>query len=212
MIFDVIIGAVIVISMVLGFRSGVIHTFIHTMGWIISLLLAFVFSPKLELFLLENTNIYLSIEQGLSAKLTEGAVAKASTLEGLPMILFDAANEAANNLALSFADRLADALFSIICFLIVIAGVKLFIWLFMSAFSKKNAGGFTGFIDGSLGMATGFLRGLILAFIILALLVPYMGLCSLETYAYIISNLDESYFAGILYDNNLILLIIQDLF
>lgn len=212
MIFDVIIGAVVVASMVLGFRTGLIHTFIHTMGWIISLLLAFAFSPKFEVFLLENTNIYSSIEQGLSTRLTEGAAAKAATLENLPNILFDAANEAANNLALSFADSLAHALFSIICFLVVIVGIKLFLWLFTSTFSKKNAGGFTGFVDGSLGMAIGFLRGLILAFILLALIMPYMGICSSETYAYIISTLKESSFTGILYDNNLLLLIIQDLF
>lgn len=212
MIFDVIIGAVIIISMVLGFRSGIIYTFIHTMGWIIALLLAFAFSPRLEAFLMEHTNIYASIQQGLSDRLTEGAVAKTTALEGLPTILFDAANEAANNLALSFAESLSGAFFSIVCFLLVIAGVKFFIWLFSATFSKKNAGGFTGLIDGGLGMAMGFLRGLILSFIVLALLVPYMGVCSPETYAYIVSNLEASSFTGVLYDNNLLLLIIQDLF
>lgn len=212
MIFDIIISAVVVMSMVIGFRSGIIHTFFNTLGWVISLPAAFVLSPRLGIFLEQNTDIYLSLQQSLTERFTENAAQRTAALASLPQIISDAANRAAVDLASSFAESLASALFSILCFVAVIVGVKALIWFFTTMFSKKHTDGFTGLMDGGLGMCIGFVRGILLAFILLAFLIPVMGMTSPESAETMRTSLDNSSFAGMLYDNNLLLLIIQDLF
>ncbi len=212
MIFDIIIGTVVVMSMVIGFRSGIMHTLFNTLGWIVTLPAAFVLSPRLEIFLEQNTDIYLSLQQSLTERFTENAAQRTAALDALPHILSDAADRAAFDLASSFAQSLSDALFSILCFVIVIVAAKALIWLVTNMFSKKHASGFTGLMDGSLGMCIGFVRGILLAFILLTLLVPLMGMSSHESAETMRMSLDNSSFAGMLYDNNLLLLIIQDLF
>lgn len=136
MIFDLIIGAAVVASMVIGFRSGIIHTLFSTLGWVICLPAAFVLSPRLELFLEQNTDLYLSLQQSLTERFTENASQRTAALANLPQIISDTANQAAVDLASSFAESLASALFSILCFVIVIVGVKLLILFFSSMLSK----------------------------------------------------------------------------
>ena len=61
-------------------------------------------------------------------------------------------------------------------------------------------------------MCIGFARGVLLIFILLAFLIPVMGMASPESAEAMRDSLDNSTFAGMLYDNNLLLLIVQDLF
>jgi hypothetical protein len=78
--------------------------------------------------------------------------------------------------------------------------------LFSSLFSKKHNDGIIGFLDGSFGLIAGAIKGLLLIFILLALLVPVISLSSGNGLA---SALEASRIAGTLYDNNYLLLIVK---
>jgi len=43
---DVVVALIFVISTAVGFRQGFVHTFIHTAGWLLSIVLAFAWYAK----------------------------------------------------------------------------------------------------------------------------------------------------------------------
>ncbi|MDD2216047.1 MAG: CvpA family protein, partial [Eubacteriales bacterium] len=98
--------------------------------------------------------------------------------------------------------------FQIISFLAVVIGIRLLFILLSSLFGKKRNKGITGFVDGFFGLIVGMLKGAILVFLLLALLVPVIGLSGGD---FLADSLRDSSIASTLYDNNLILLIIKDL-
>ena len=66
--------------------------------------------------------------------------------------------------------------------------------------------------DKNAGLLIGFVEGVIFAFLFLALLVPVTNLSSPEFSSMIMDQLRNSWFAGALYDNNLLTLVTGGLF
>ena len=87
MIFDVILIAILALTMVFGFRRGFVYTFIHTIGWVLSIVLAFVWSPKLQDFLIEKTSLKNSIYEAFLAKFSQSLAFRDESIENLPAIL-----------------------------------------------------------------------------------------------------------------------------
>ena len=77
-------------------------------------------------------------------------------------------------------------------------------------FSKKQNGGFTGLLDGILGLAFGLMRSFLVVFFLLALLVPVSSFLAPDTASALIESLSKSVFTKDLYDNNLLMLIVRD--
>jgi len=197
---DIAIGAIIFISFVLGYVRGFMNTFFHTVGWILSIVLSFVWYPKVSMFLKEKTGFYETINARLAERISTSNTDTANqVLNGIPDVLKEAVDTAANALAKSFANGLSDVLFSVISFLIVAIGIKLIFLVLTSLFSKRSNNGLTGFFDGVFGAAFGGLKGIVLVLILLALLIPIINLTSSE---FLQNALDSSHFAKSLYDGN----------
>ena len=211
MIFDIIVIAILALAIFKGYRSGFVYTCIHTVGWILSVLLGFIWTPKVKEYLADNTDIYSHILEHLSEKIFEMSASSEMFLIELPDVLQEVFTESANTAALSWAETLANTAFSIICFLIVVIAVKLVLWLILEVLSKKHTGGLTGAVDGLLGIVFGLIRGLLFVFLFFALLVPALEFMSPETVTAATSSLTESKVAGDLYNNNLLLMIVRDL-
>ena len=47
---DIAIAAIILLSAGFGFASGFVKTFLHTVGWILSIVLGFIWYPQLKAF------------------------------------------------------------------------------------------------------------------------------------------------------------------
>ena len=210
MVLDIIVAIIIIFAMVQGFRRGFIFTFIHTVGWLLAVILGFVWAPHVKLLLLEKTGLYPALEGRLADKFTEAMSNSQLSFDSMPAILSGKLEAFAGNVAGAMSENLADLLFTIISFLLVVFVIKLLLWLVLCLLSKKHNEGFTGFLDGALGLLSGFVKGLILVFVLLALLVPVMGMIGGDLTETTLKALDESYFAKDLYDNNLILLIVRD--
>ena len=211
MIFDIIVIAILAFAIFKGYRSGFVYTCIHTVGWIVSVLLGFLWTPKAKEYLAENTDIYTHILEKFSEKVSEMASSSEMFLIELPDVLQEIFAESANTAALSWAETLANTAFSIICFIIVVMVVKLVLWLILEVLSKKHASGLTGAVDGILGLIFGLIRGLLFVFLFFALLVPALEFMSPETATAATLGLTESKIAGDLYNNNLLLMIVRDL-
>ena len=88
--------------------------------------------------------------------------------------------------------------------------MKIILFFLTIGLSKRRAKGFTGFLDGLLGLLAGFLRGVVFVFLFLALLLPIVNLVSPTSTELILSGLDASYFTRTLYDSNYLVLVIND--
>ena len=65
MIMDVLVGLILVGAMVHGLRKGFIHTFIHTIGWVLALVMAYIATPFVKRLLMGETTLYDSMKDAL---------------------------------------------------------------------------------------------------------------------------------------------------
>ncbi|MGI6733543.1 MAG: CvpA family protein [Anaerovoracaceae bacterium] len=204
---DIAIGLIFVISTAAGFRQGFVHTLLHTAGWILAIVLSFAWYSQAESFLRAKTNFYDSIYNKISGQIVaEGPSAANSLTADMPLILQEFIDSIKNSVAGAIASGVADFVFKILCFLLVMIIIRIVFLFLTSLFSKKHNDGLIGFLDGVLGLAAGAVKGLLLIFILLALLVPVISLTSGDGIA---SALETSRIAGTLYDNNYLLLIVK---
>lgn len=207
---DVVVALIFVISTAVGFRQGFVHTFIHTAGWLLSIVLAFAWYAKVENFMRNKTNFYDTVYNKVAERVAEeGSSAGVSFTKDMPVILQEFIDSIKNSVADAIAMGVSDFLFKVICFLLLVIAIRLVFMLFSSLFSKKNNEGFLGFIDGVFGLLAGAIKGLLIIFLLLALLVPVIGLSSGDSLA---ATLESSRIAGILYDNNYLLLMLKSVF
>ena len=162
----------------------------------------------------EETGLYGSVHEKIAERIAEntGSAADAA-MTGIPDIIRDILNKAvdsaANAIAQSVSDSLSDLIFNIIGFLVIALAIKLVFFILTMLFSKEKNRGIIGGIDGFFGIFAGALKGLILVYILLALMVPISGLWGST---FLSDGLDSSILGGYLYDNNLILMAVKGLF
>lgn len=210
MIFDIILIAILAVTMVKGFRSGFVYTFIHAVGWLLAVVMGFVWSPKLRTYLLENTKLHDRLHEAFLEKFSQSLTFREETMENLPEIIRKAFDDAYAGMTSSLAQTIADVLFTTLCFVIVVAAAKLVLLLITLLFSKRNSdGGITSFTDGVLGLVAGIVHGILIIFFMFALLTVFSGFLSPEMSVKIADSLSESAFAKDFYDNNLLLLIVR---
>ncbi|MCL1810530.1 MAG: CvpA family protein, partial [Clostridiales bacterium] len=90
MLLDAIVAVIIILSMAFGFRAGFVWSFLHLAGWLLSIVIAFAFAPKLGAFLKGNTGFYSSMHEALASRF-EDAESISRAAHALPDILGDMA-------------------------------------------------------------------------------------------------------------------------
>ncbi|MDO4553376.1 MAG: CvpA family protein [Bacillota bacterium] len=204
---DILIAAVFVASTVQGYRRGFMDTFIHTAGWLLAVVLGFVWHSRAADFLMRNTDIYQTIYTGVLNRVNDVTGAD-DPRDGLPAILRDSVDSLLDTLSSSLATGLSNLLFNVVAFLAVVLACKLALWLLSLLIGKKRNDGLAGFVDGILGLLAGVLRGVVLVYLVLALMVPILGI---SESSFLREGLESSAIALSLYDNNPIFLIVKDI-
>lgn len=203
---DMIIAVIFAFAVIQGFRHGFVHTFIHTIGWILAGLLGFICYPYVISFLKDKTNFYDLIHTRIADKIGESAdSATSSLLENIPNVIKEilqkALETATDTITTSLANGISDILFNIIGFLVIVLAIKLFLFIITLLFSKKSNDGLVGWFDGFFGIIAGGLKGIILIYVLLFLLVPLSSLMDLE---FIMEQVNRSAIGNFLYNNNLL--------
>jgi len=209
MVLDILIGFIIICSMVFGYRAGFIWTFFHTLGWIVALVLAFIWTPRARDFLFLDTNLYSSVSEALSERLLEVSNIQSITAN-LPRILRESVDRLASQTMDAAGMLLSDILFTIISFIFVFFAVKLVFFLIVFLFSKKYSDGVSGVLDGLAGLIIGFVKGILLVFAMLTAMIPILSMFNTGLVEVVVGWLDSSQLAGTLYDNNFLALILRD--
>lgn len=128
----------------------------------------------------------------------------------MPAIVQEFIDPIANNVATSIASGIADIIFKLILFIFFVLIFRFIIMLIVFTFGKKNKRGVLGFFDSTLGLFTGMIKGLLLIFLLLAIAIPLSGLTFCD--GFVMHALESSKIAGVLYDNNYLLLVIRGVF
>lgn len=216
MLMDLAVCLILIGTMIYGLRKGFIYTFIHTVGWVLALILAYIATPYVKRMVAGSTTLYDSLEEAFVRRFTGETAATQSSVDSLPANLPDVAvhkiGELTDALARQIAESFAGLAFTVIVFIALFIILKVVFWLVLRMFSKEYNDGVMNFFDGFFGLAFGFLKGILLVFVFLALLVPVGSLLSPGFTATLVGSLDNSLIAKDLYDNNFILLLLRSFF
>jgi len=209
MVIDITIAIILILAMAFGYRAGFVYTFLHMIGWIVAVVLAFVWAPRAKEFLLDNTGVYETIYKTVSGQLKEavGIERLAATLPEILKSMVTSLSKAASEVA---TVAVSDLLIIIVSFLLVLIAVKLLLYVLVALLSKKHNNGLRGIIDGILGLFIGFVKGIFVVFVLLAVMIPVLGIFDSGLIGIVCDWLDSSYYARTLYDNNIIALIARD--
>lgn len=207
---DVIICLLIAMSIITGYAKGFIRTFLHAIGWILAMVLAFVWSPKIQELLFEHTKVYENMKTVLVEKFADSVPGTAATFSSLPNALSQGLESATGNISAIMTTRITDLVFVVLSFALVVLAVKLVLYILVGVLSKKNRIGLTGLVDGILGAVAGGVTGILLVYVLLLLLIPLTALAGVDLTQMINGAIDKSLIAHEMYNNNLIIVVFKD--
>lgn len=211
MALDITILVILILTIFLTMRKGFVLSVVSFFKGFVSLIIAWLFCDDAADWLINKTEVGIRtmerINQGLSSKWESSDIYMA-----LPDLFKEnGGSQLSGTLILDGSAKLAQILLAIICFVLIVAAIRLVLAIIGSLFSHKNNDGFAGKVDWLMGLVLGLVLGVLYVFVFLALLVPVAGLVAPEYCQTIVAWLDESMVAGDLYNNNLILILFRDL-
>lgn len=210
MILDICLGIILLLSVIAGYRKGFTEAFLHTIGWILAIVLGFVWTPAVAAFLRSNTPMEESLRTIFNERLAQaGAEGQEGLLSGIPEILSDYFSDAVSVIQSNTVENLVGIIMTILALLCIILVIKLIFFLITLLFSKKKRGGIIAFSDGMLGLAFGAVKGMLFICILLAFFLPLANFFQSDV---LIDQLYESTYAIRIYDNNPIFLLTQIFF
>jgi|LSQX01.3.fsa_nt_gb uncharacterized membrane protein required for colicin V production len=122
-------------------------------------------------------------------------------------------NDAADKAAFAVADRLTEIAMGVIAFALIIVAVSLVMFILrMIIKALRDESIVIGFADRVLGMVLGLVRGLMVAWIAVALLIPVTTLISVEHVPAMMTALQHTMAAKVLYDVNPFFYVIKYVF
>lgn len=210
-IMDIIVLAIILFSTIFGARKGFAAAVSSFMQWFLCIALGFFFNDTVKEILRDYTELDESIHRVISEQLS-ARIEESPTYRTLPDLFGDFLKDSPESFGNAAAEPICSALMSVIAFLAVVFGIKVLCALIMFLFSRKRNDGVTGFIDGFLGFLFGMARGLLLALLGFAVLVPVLGLLLPESAQPLIYAIEHSDIASVFYNENVLLILVRDLF
>lgn len=216
-ILDLIIIAVLALSIFLGYKKGLVGVAFKILSFIVAIALAFTLSTPVSNYIIENTefddNIHNTIQTALESKTIEteeknvedetnmSEVITNYVAEEIRKVTAETQNEVASVVATNLTQTLIHALSFIGIFLI--ARIILFFFKFLAEsiaelpiLKQFNKAG---------GIAYGVLRGVFFVYLFFAIVSLLASIVNLEG---LLELINASYIGKFAYDNNLLLKIL----
>ena len=217
---DGVVGLIVLVAVLRGAIKGIGDTIIKILCIVGGVGLGIYYKDKLKAFLLQ-TKLEKTMHSRIFEMIRGGAAADPSSEEGVDSffgsiispdgtgegviskslggIFSDAADKAAD----AAAERLTEIAMGVIAFALIILAVSLVAFVLrMIIKSLRETSIVIGFADRVLGMVLGLVRGLMLAWIAVALVIPVTTLISPEQVPAMMQALQLSTAAKVLYDVN----------
>ena len=211
MILDITVVLILIIPMAAGLYRGFIYSAVHALSWVAAVTAA-VFLNSTMNGMLQDSFIGETVTSVISDKVNTSVTALDAAISGMPDLIRGGLASASETTSDIFAEMLAAMVISVISFLIIIFLVKLVLRVLVRPAARLGRDSVISHGDKLLGMIAGGIQGLLLVFVFLALLVPFINLVSDSAAASTVNALQNSAIAGTLYDNNLLLLVTGGIF
>ena len=209
MFFDIFIAALMLTSMIMGYRMGFIASLLKAFGWLIALVIGVFLHPILVVFLKNALNINVIIANHLKNMVDNGF--DIETFGHLfPKLLLSGFDNLASSAIDIWAMGVANLIVNILCLMIVTFLIKGLFALISKIASKNNDEHVIGFINSLFGMIFGFVKGFLVVSIILCLFLPFTALAGPKISEAATDQLDRSIIARELYDNNLTMIVFKN--
>ncbi len=206
---DIVLVIIFVLSLVDGLRRGFVKTAIDAFGWIIALVLAFVWYPSAAFYLKEHTGFYDWIFESISLKLSMSAEsALQDVVSTLPSVIGDVISRAAADLASNLAASFANTIYNILCFVLVIFAIRIVLVLLASLITRGGRDNVVGALDRLAGFFAGAIKGIIVIYFFLAIATAFIGMSKGD---FLTSSMEKAPLTKYMYEHNLIFLVVQDI-
>jgi uncharacterized membrane protein required for colicin V production len=209
---DILICLILLACIVRGVHKGFMYTALRVAGWGASIIAALIAYPLVTKFLSGHTEVYDNLKSKLALRFQEHISTQTDGFfENLPEVLRDAVDKLTQGVALSFAEGVAAVCAGLAFFLLLTFLIKAIIAILTRLFSKRFRGGLMGFLDTCLGLLAGGCKGMLLVYILLAVILPLSLFIGESANDFVSDALFSSSLARKLYHDNLVLLIVSGL-
>ena len=209
MFFDIFIAALMLTSMIMGYRMGFIAILLKAFGWLIALVISVFLHPILVVFLKNTLNINVIIANHLKNMVDSGFDIEAFS-HLFPKLLLSGFDDLSSSAIDIWAMGVANLIVNILCLMIVTFLIKGLFALISKIASKNDDENVIGFINSLFGMIFGFVKGFLVVSIILCLFLPFTALAGPKISEAATDQLDRSIIARELYDNNLTMVVFKN--
>ena len=207
---NTVLIALVAISAVRGWRRGLAAVIFSCFRWIICIGGASFAAFPIKNYLIERTTIDEEIMAHVKSTMTS-SITGSSFFMAMPEQLRGVFATYQQNASIKIATTTSETLLKVIsflfAFLVLIIVTKLFA-LGIKALSKKKKGP-VGLFNAFLGGCFGLLRGVFIVSLAMLALFPLLSFADPRAVSPIVNGIRESEIAGLLYDNNPILMLFQ---
>ncbi len=192
MIADIIVIAVVVVSIFLGYKSGFLKSLINVVSYIASIILSFLFYPVLSDFLMD-TPLYTFFVEKIGEKYPA---------EGIIQTEWQFLEKYIKGAEGAVSAAIAELLINIVSFILIVIIFKIAIKLIGNALNLFACLPVIKQFNRLGGAVLGGLLGILVVYIAMALMVTITPIDSLDKAT---TEIQKSTFAQEMYNNNIIL-------
>lgn len=208
---DFIIVLILALSAILGARKGFAMTLASFMQWFLCIIAGLLLCNKAKGFLIDYTTLDDSINRTILAHI-ETSIEDSAPYKAMPDMFSSWVNQGTEDFAYGTSASITNVIMIIVSFLAVVLAIKVIGFLAVYLFSKKYNDGVTGFFDGVMGFLFGLVRGVLLVLLFFIVLVPVLSVVWPGMSETVMGLMDVTRLAELLYNDNMILVLIRDLF
>lgn len=203
---DGIICLIVIISALIGAKKGLGDTILRLLGLAGGLVLAVLYGKDVSEYLLKTpfrNTVYKRVFGIMRPD-------QDNYSESLPGVIGKTADSAANKIAAETSARITEALMGVIAFVAVVLAVWLAAYIIRTLLKRgrKNSV-IIGGTDSILGLSLGIVKGIIIACLFVAALVPGVTLFAPLKVPEVISAMQDSYLTKLVYDINPLLIALK---
>ena len=204
---DLAICIVVFISAVCYAHIGFIRSVVSVVSWVAGLACGLFFYDEIRSFIYDS-GVGRKIEASIAASLSD-SIMDSSAVSSAPSMIRDWLGIAADAASTQVSEGVTSLIITLFSFLILLLAVKIVLFVIVHLLSKEYHEGPIAFVDSTGGLILGVALGVFYVLLALAALVLVMEFLPDGTADTIRSYLDESYFSGIIYDNNPLFLLFR---
>ena len=203
---DGIICLIVLLSALIGAKKGLGDTVLRLLGLVGGLALAVLYGKDVSEYLLKTPfrdTVYKRVFEIIRPE-------QDNYSKSLPGFIGEVADNAADKIAAETSTRVTEALMGIIAFILVVLAVWLAAYIIRMLLRRgRKSSVIIGGTDSILGLSLGIVKGVIIACIFVAALVPAITLFAPAKIPEAISAVQDSYLTKLIYEINPLLVALK---